>query len=325
MHCELAIPGLLGEAGEQRLPCAELLLARARRSEAAPQALERWLAERFGIGDAPFPAGALSRLGRGDEPGDGDWERADPVHLHLLRDRIVLVPAEAFELAAEEAQALCATLNVHFAGRLRFEPMEPRRWCARLENGLDGAAEQSPAERAGQELRPGGRGDALANEMQMALHEHPVNEAREARGAPPVNGLWLWGAGDLPAKAEAPWESLATDEPAVLGLARLAGLRGRALPPSADALLERIPEDGRHLVVLDGLRVPRALGDADALQRRLEELEQHWFRPLLAALRAGRIGMLSVHVPDAGRAFEAIRGDLRRFWRRPRPLATMAP
>jgi hypothetical protein len=325
MHCELVIPGFLGGSAEQRLPCAELLLARGRGSDAAPQPLERWLADRFGLGEAPLPAGALTRLGRGMEVGEARWARADPVHLHLLRDRIALIPAEAFELAAEEAQALCATLNAHFAGRLRFDALEPRRWCARLEEGLDDAAEPSPAERAGQDLRPGGRGDALANEMQMALHEHPVNEAREARGLPPVNGIWLWGAGTVPAAAEAPWSSVTADDPVALGLARLAGLRGRALPPSADELLERIAEEGRHLVVLDRLRVPLALGDAATLQQRLDELEQRWVRPLLAALREGRIGMLTVHVPDAGRAFEAIRGDLRRFWRRPRPLATMAP
>ena len=29
----------------------------------------------------------------------------------------------------------------------------------------------------------------------MLLHAHPVNEAREARGEPAVNSLWLWGAG----------------------------------------------------------------------------------------------------------------------------------
>ena len=53
-------------------------------------------------------------------------------------------------------------------------------------------------------------------------------------------------------------------------------------------------------------------------------MEELWFAPLLAALRAGRIGMLTVRVPDAGASFETVRGDLRRFWRRPRPLANYA-
>ena len=93
--------------------------------------------------------------------------------------------------------------------------------------------------------------------------------------------------------------------------------------PGAGAVpwLERSPEDGRHLVVIEALRGARALGEAEALDRRLRELEERWFAPLLAALRAGRIGMLTVHVPEAGAAFETERGDLRRFWRRPRMLA----
>jgi hypothetical protein len=78
-------------------------------------------------------------------------------------------------------------------------------------------------------------------------------------------------------------------------------------------------------VVLDALRVPLALSDAAAFASQVEDLEKNWFAPLLAALRAGRIGMVSVHFPDSGASFETIRGDLRRFWRRARPLReTMA-
>ena len=32
-------------------------------------------------------------------------------------------------------------------------------------------------------------------EMQMLLHEHPANAAREARGRSPVTGVWFWGGG----------------------------------------------------------------------------------------------------------------------------------
>ncbi|MFQ6707899.1 putative sulfate exporter family transporter, partial [Bordetella pertussis] len=33
----------------------------------------------------------------------------------------------------------------------------------------------------------------LLNEIQMVWYEHPVNEARAARGAAPINALWLYG------------------------------------------------------------------------------------------------------------------------------------
>jgi hypothetical protein len=148
----------------------------------------------------------------------------------------------------------------------------------------------------------------------MVLHAHPVNAAREARGEPTVNSLWLWGPGSA-AHASSSWQSVAADDPAVLGAARLAGARHRALPRSARDWLERLPEDGRHLAVLDALRVNP---DVTVIQ----ELESDWFEPLLAALRSGRIGMVTVQAPDAADAlsFETIRADLRRFWRMSKPL-----
>jgi len=48
-------------------------------------------------------------------------------------------------------------------------------------------------------------------------------------------------------------------------------------------------------------------------------------RALLAALRSGQLGMLTIRVPDAGLSFETTRADLRRFWRRPLALAGHAP
>jgi hypothetical protein len=35
----------------------------------------------------------------------------------------------------------------------------------------------------------------LQNEVQMLLHEHPLNQAREAHGLLPVNSVWLSGTG----------------------------------------------------------------------------------------------------------------------------------
>jgi hypothetical protein len=107
-----------------------------------------------------------------------------------------------------------------------------------------------------------------------------------------------------------------------LGLAQASKTRSRVLPASAAAWLERVPEEGRHLILLDALRPLRALGDAAGLMVAAELLEKAWFVPLLDALRSERIGMLTVHVPDgrSGVSFETIRADLRRFWRRPRPL-----
>jgi hypothetical protein len=325
MHCELVVPGLLSADAGRRLPALELLLARGRRSspdeDGRPAGLEAWLLEAFDLAEEPLCAGALTLLAHGGDPGDAQWARADPVHLQLMRDRVVFVPGAAFSITREEAEALVQTLNGHFAGRLEIQAPEPGRWCVRLAVELE-LPVASPLEMAGRGIDPGSKADALLNEVQMVLHEHPVNEAREARGEPALNSVWLWGAGPAPLGAKASWHSVDSDEPIALGLARAARIRGSAVPESAEAWLERSPEEGRHLVVLDALRLPLALSDAAAFATAVEELEKKWFVPLLGALRAGRIGMVSVHVPDPapGASFETVRGDLRRIWRRARPL-----
>ena len=325
MHCELAVPSLFAAPAQFRLPALELLLARGRASHARAQSVEQWLAEMFDI-DEPLPAGVLTVLGEGTEPGDRHWVRADPVHLRLMRDHLILVPSAAFSISRAEADSFCEALNRHFSGTLRLHPLRPERWCAALEEDLCIDA-PSPLDMSGRDIdislvrgTAGARMQAIVNEAQMMLHAHPINEAREARGEPTVNSLWLWGSGRAPATPTERWQAVLAGDPIALGLARLAGARSRALPDSAQAWLDRAPEDGRHLVVLDALRSPFALSQGAEYRSRLEALERDWFAPLLAALRAGRIGMISVHVPEAGTSFETIRGDLRRFWRRPRAI-----
>ena len=330
MHGELVVPALFAARSEARLPALERLLARGRTVHGEAASPERWLARAFGLGEAPLPAGALTLLAAGGDPGRDYWLRADPVHLRLLRDRMALIPSAGFPIERAEAQALAASLNRHFAGELVVDAVQPDRWCLRTRAAAAFEA-QPPIEIAGEDVDghlPHGAGaarwSALLNEVQMLLHAHPVNEAREQRAVPAVNSIWLWGGGTLPRAAAAPWHSVSADDPVALGLARLAGARHRALPAGAGEWLERAPEDGRHLLVLDMLRGARALGDTGALALRLRSLEERWFAPLLAALAAGRVGMLTIHVPDAGRSSETIRGDLRRFWRRPKSLASYA-
>lgn len=343
MHCELIVPGLLPPGEEAaaalaglRLPALEMLLARSRRTTDEAQSLERWLAHAFGGDeDMELPAGALTLAASGGAAGEGAWLRADPAHLRLNRDELVLVPGTAFGVRPDEAEALAETLNRHFHGELTFYPISGERWCVRVEGiPVAGLQTKTPAQVAGKDINrhlPSGDGamrwHGLLNEIQMLLHEHPVNEAREARGEPAVNSVWLWGAGTLPAEAAAPWQSVTADDPAALGYAKVAGLRHRPLPANATELLGRLPEDGRQLVVLDTLRLPFALGDFEGWRLRITELETRWFAPLQEALRSGRIGMLTVLVPDSTdlRAFESTRNDLRHFWRRPKPLAASLP
>lgn len=292
MHAELVVPGLFQGAAAQRLPALELLLARGRIKRAPVDGYGDWLQQAFEL-DA-MPAGALTLLGCGRDPGEAHWARADPVHLQVMRDHAVVVPVEP---SAQEADALIAAVNGHFP-EMQLTACDPSRWCARVAEGtfVGGA----PAfESAGSAAELPREAASLLTEIQMLLHAHPVNDAREV----PINSVWFWGGGRAPRVAHAPWQSVSANDPVALGAARLAGTRHRPLPRSALEWLDFLPEEGRHLAIVDG--------DTSVL-------EQTWFAPLLAALRSGRIGMVTIHAEAV--SCEAIRGDLRRFWRRAKPI-----
>src|SRR5438067_11241572 len=222
MHCELVIPGLLAAPSAARLPAAELLIARGRCTSDASRGLEDWLHDAFELGEEPLAAGALTLLAGGGEPAGYSWSRADPVHLRLMRDRLVLVPAAALHITSGEADALCTALNRHFGERLALQVIDAERWVARTPPEFV-LGPTPPLALAGRDVALAMPANAalhqLLNEAQMVLHDHPVNEAREARGEPEINSIWLWGAGRI-ATIDAPrWHSVSAAEPLALGLA----------------------------------------------------------------------------------------------------------
>src|SRR5205085_10779762 len=186
MHCELVVPGLFAARSATRLPCAELLIARGRCTASEARSLEAWLHDAFELGEEPLACGALTLLGGGGEPEGYSWSRADPVHLQLMRDRVLLVPAAALQITQHEAAALTDALNRHFGARLTVQAVDAERWVAKLPHEL-AIDTEAPLALAGRDVPLGLPAPELINEAQMLLHSHPLNEAREARGALPVN------------------------------------------------------------------------------------------------------------------------------------------
>jgi hypothetical protein len=316
MHCSLFIPDFFsGEsvASENRPAAAETLIARGRRKRGPLASSDAWLFERFG---APVPHGIpvapYTLLADGGAPGEYFWMRADPVHLSVGLDSLVFGKS-ALDLSRPEADGLIEALNRHFGDALAFQAPRPERWYVRLQAApeLDTTPPSAARGSAIGDKLPSGAGAthfrALMNEAQMLLHEHPVNAAREARGAPPVNSVWFWGGGFLEAPAARPYSVVLAANPLARGLARAAGIPERSVPRDAATMLAGLPSEGRALAVLDS-------GNAD--------LEREWFEPLLAALRGERIGMLSLHLSAADSLLEVetVRSDLRHFWRMRKPL-----
>ena len=259
--------------------------------------LENHLCEIFSVpcqNDAPIaPISALY-----DGLDEGCWLRADPVHLRLQRDQLVLLPD--IEITADEAAQMCASLNLHFAGQgMEFFAPHPQRWYMKLDRLPD--IETVPLSQAvGRNvhgLLPKGaeamRWHRIFNEIQMLLFNQSANETREARGELPVNSVWLWGGGATNEPLQTTYESVSSDDvlPEMFASAAdipFAGWSGRWSGKEGN---------GEQLLVWSGLRQALQRGDLGTWRDALQGFETDYAQPLWQALRSGKIEQLRIDAP----------------------------
>lgn len=332
MHLTLLVPGLLWPREILRdttfdlpLPALSLLLGRGRRAPLAGEAA--WLADSFGI-DAPLPAAALRLLADGGKPGGDEWLCLDPVHLRLHEWAVIPDDPATLALTTGEDAALRDTVAPLFASLGELLASAPGRWHLHLTQPADIETRPLPdaVGRAVEPTLPGGAQGAewrrLLAEAQPLLHAHRVNRERIKAGRGTVNHLWPWGGGRLPQNAVRPFDRIWTDDPVLKGLGMLAGIE--VAPPPA----RYTKSDGRTLVRLDQLTGASASHDALAWREALAALEADWIAPAVAAATRGAVlPRLTFIATGADRALrvDAARADLWRFWRKPLPLADLAP
>jgi len=318
---EAAIAGPIeSDQPAPQLPAAEWLLARGDRDAGPPAAWRQWLLDDAGLGQdlfERFPAGPCTRAAWTVEPAGGVWACAAPVHLVTAIDHLQVAAPAPLVLEAGESAALFASLDAHLAGTgFRLHAFPGRGWLCECPLDLECTAVE-PAVAVGRNLRellPAGRDAArvrgLVNELQMLLHEHPVNERRAARGMPVMNSLWLWGFGAAVEPRALARGALLTDDDWLGGLWRLHG--GEVASP------DRFGETLRQHAA--PLRVGLALASRDGEGRsQWAALERSIFAPARAALVEGAVRHVSLRVGDA--VFDVPRSSRWRFWRKSRPFA----
>lgn len=307
-------------------PALHALLARSRRLD-RPVAggLTEALCQTLGLAP-PYPIAALCHAyDSGQADNTGYWLRADPVYLHLNIDKLILGDPRRLALSMAEALQLTASLNAHFQpDGLRFQALAADRWYLRLAQPL--AMSTTVLEAAiGHSIEttlPQGEEAALwrryLNEAQMVLHDHPVNQAREARGVMPVNSIWFWGEGVAPEAPRPEISALFADAPIAAALAQGMGIRHEQTPHGLIELERGVSiASDRIVVVLGALRPPTDSDDASASKTLPQHYENQWFAPLLKALQRGRMARL-VLTGIGTPAFDAVitRGDAWKLWLR---------
>ncbi|MHB8353264.1 MAG: hypothetical protein ACYDCF_02360 [Burkholderiales bacterium] len=277
------IPALFPEipdASIPRLPHLELALARGHLSVAQQgQMLESWP---DAAGDISLATRLAREAGLLDEA--AHWLCADPIHLQVAGDALLLLERYSFSVREEESAALVETLNQHFAEEgLKFFALSPDVWLVGL-NEPPRISTTHPLARVGRNIDgylPRGedarRWRARFNEVQMLLYQHPVNQNREARRERIISGVWFW------------------DMPSSIHSAK----------------------------IVDTLRRPSAYGDAEAWGAAALQLDREVIGPLLDELRQGKVRRLTL-VAVEGRCTATLtltRWHLWRLWHRARPLA----
>ena len=303
-------PLLVAQSGFA-MPVLQHLLAKGSVTKNT-EVYEAVICQAFGVEkQLDWPAAALSWLGEGNSPGDYFWLYADPVNLQLQRDHFTLNLPAPVPMTEAESQALCVFLNRHFEeDGLEFHVGNSGQWYLR-QAAPSAIAASFPSQAAGRDIRdflPTGmaaeKWRSVLNEIQMLLHEHPVNMAREEQGQISINSLWISGPGLKPLPAQVPPKTVFADHPLARGLAEWAGKA--ALPPPDYLAFSSDDED----VLL-------------VLEDKQDDMAQ-WLDLLQARLQTRRVRRLTINVFAGDQHLHVTLkpGDLWKLWRKQQPLAS---
>ena len=305
------------DASAQRLSKLETLLSRGVSAEEGDW--REWVCRRVLLPTRrPIPVAPIARFAAGHPPLAGQIWLAQCVRLEAGLDRVFMSAASPASFTPEEWREIERGFNQTF-GATGQALLDGEGGQAYLTGRLATAIETvDPVRVRGGDIHsalPSGP-DAVAvkrlmTEIQMWLHDHPVNMRREKRGIETVNALWIWGGGELPdGGATIALPALYGDDAFLNGVWRLKGGVNAPLPASLAAL-----DLTAHEVAVIALDSTPTTGQTHA--QAMAALESDWFAPAVAALRRGQLSRVQVHAND--RLFALDRSGLWRLWRRPRP------
>lgn len=340
-HLKLFTPSLLGPLSAMELPGfpnepapALQTLLRGAQQQSGATGLPATLLGAASLPHLPsadWPVAAVSMAVAAGVSSCG-WLCATPVHLRPDRDGLVLFDASPLKITASEADALIAAINaVYTDAGWRLQRLAPSQWYWQLPQPPQLITTEL-AGVIGRDIRrylPQGE-QALfwrqrLNEVQMILHQHPLNQQREQQGKPMINSIWLWGGGALPLfpSTAPPFTSLwaNADEALVQGLAALAQIPLQPEPTEVGLWLKQTA--GAEVgVVLSDCVLAVSYDDATVWLQTMADLDQRWFAPLVEALNEGILQRLTIY-PCHGHCYTIQTGwywQLARRWRRARPL-----
>jgi hypothetical protein len=330
MDCTLFIPHLLPPMAQAEglwrtvdAPLLKVCLGRATMTHSAAGSTEEWLCGAFGIArQQDFPLAPILAAHDSLNVARGYWLCATPAHLETRRNALVLTDPSSLDIIPEESTAFTAILTQHLLyENVHLHAPRPGNWYLQC-TGEPSMSTTSLGAAVGRDIRtllPQGlhspRWHRILTEVQMLLHAHPLNDAREARGRLPVNSVWLWGGGTVPPALPAPFDVVCSDDPTVRALAHHGGCRVEQMPGrvTPDTL-----HGTSHFFSFESPQAHLRQGDVQAWRNAVNIFNRDWFMPLLGALQSRRLHTLCVvSTDDRGtQQFVMHRYDEFKLWRK---------
>jgi hypothetical protein len=342
MTLTLVIPGLIWPRQVMRdtlydtdFPALQTLLGKGRSLPSASLTTDAWWCSYFGVSRGDFSAAPLRLAAIGEASDNSSWLCADPVHLCIDQKGATLTDPALMNISAAEARELHALLAPLLVSVGKLVISTPSNWHIKLANSEQplSVLPKNLSDLIGQSavsLLPAGDANRpwrqMINELQMALHSHPLNAARSAQGKTIINSIALWGEGRAPTLQKKTTSQLLSDNLIVSGAGMLAGMTTAKLPPRfTNEVISAMSNITDCIVDWDYLRFPAATHDALAWREKLEQLEALWLAPALAALAHGQLKKIELHGFGDERAVSSVMTNLDRycFWRKPRRLETL--
>lgn len=320
MRLTLLVPYLFHFADAYPMPTALLRLKKAQREGLSGSTLEAYLCQLFGLDNQPIAA--LSAVS--DKLANTETRpclRADPVHLAVQQNSMSVLPGQALEIQEQEVQAILTSLNALLSDeQLTLVAPHRERWYLQptaivssqfLALPLAFGRPLPPQTISGENAKFWKR---LQSEIQMTLHEHPVNESRQARGLLPINHLWIWGNDPLTGTPKAPALQLWGKHEVLRGLAELTQTTTQAPPLTFERWQQKAAKQEAQLVILDSLAAPAHHDNLGEWVNSLAQLCKDWIEP---ALNAGLEELVIEAIePDNGCRYRLTPWSTWQFWKK---------
>jgi len=314
--------GLVGAVDQAlRLPSLEQVFSKGRSCRLESSTANHLRFALFGIeGVGGLPVAALTHVSdrKKAQRGNYYWLRTDPVTMWADMAQVFMTSHGFADLDPYERNEIenCVR-SVLLEEGIDFHSDHPERWCIALNEALE--FDFTPLNDAlGMDMADAlpGHPEArfwrrILNEVQVALHNCPVNIRRRQSGKQEVNSVWFWGGGFIPdATPHDLIDTVYSNHPVTRGLAIINDCRLKKLDQASYA---NFSGDGRS-VLIDWMPATRFA------QEELENLEI-LVRQLLDSVEVNAITLTLFDGNGLGRIFD--RSSRFRFWRRKASLVSM--